>query len=296
MTDVTLTWTNPDPSQAHDLLRQARETDGVEALSEQFVLGLDDASRAHRHLLATSGDVLVGLAAVDGSGVELIVSPEYRGKGIGERMTRAVLAEVEGAQLWAHGNLPAAQRLANKVGATPGRRLLVMAIEEEKLQGTTYEAPEGFELLGMDESAQRFGQEETGGEWLRVNNDAFSWHPEQGGWDENRLAQARAVDWYEPADLLMLWDTSAKPAQLAGFHWIKWQSPTEGEVYVVALSSEYRGRGLGAPLVNAGVARLLEGGAQRVILYVEDDNEAAVRRYRASGFEVAEEHVVYSVR
>ncbi|HZK31893.1 MAG TPA: mycothiol synthase, partial [Corynebacterium sp.] len=39
---------------------------------------------------------------------------------------------------------------------------------------------------------------------------------------------------------------------------------------------------------------LVAGGAERVILYVEEDNAAAVKRYRALGFTVAEEHVVYS--
>ena len=74
-----------------------------------------------------------------------------------------------------------------------------------------------------------------------------------------------------------------------------WAAPLVGlGLYVVGLADAYRGRGLGAPTVSMGLRHLREGGARRVILYVEDDNVAAVERYRADGFTVAEEHVVYS--
>ena len=64
---------------------------------------------------------------------------------------------------------------------------------------------------------------------------------------------------------------------------------------MVGLSDDYRGRRLGGPLLNAGLQRMVEKGATRVILYVEADNEPAVKAYERLGFKIAENHVVYEI-
>ena len=68
----------------------------------------------------------------------------------------------------------------------------------------------------------------------------------------------------------------------------------KGEVYVVGLGDAGRGRGLGGPLVNAGIKRLVAEGASLVFLYVEADNEPALRAYQDVGFVVVEHHVLYT--
>lgn len=95
--------------------------------------------------------------------------------------------------------------------------------------------------------------------------------------------------------MLFLWDTTGESV-LAGFHWTKWhaeETPGFGEVYVVGLASDYRGKKLGGPLLQIGLRRMVEKGAQRVILYVEADNEPALKAYERLGFKVDEEHVVW---
>ena len=62
---------------------------------------------------------------------------------------------------------------------------------------------------------------------------------------------------------------------------------------MVGLSSACRGEGLGVPLLQMGLKHLVERGSSQVILYVEADNAPAVKRYRETGFTVAESHVVY---
>lgn len=277
---------------AHALLLDAARTDGAEAFSEQFLLGLTDARLGHRHLLALDGGQLLGLAACDDASCELVVAPGARRRGV----ATALLAELGGRDVWAHGNLPAARSLAEGLGRTMTRRLLVMVVEGEALQKVAHFEPrEDVEALDLAESVERFGRDTVEKAWLSANNDAFSWHPEQGGWDRARLARAQEADWFAEEDVLFLW--AAGEPVMAGFHWTKWhteENPAFGEVYVVGLASEFRGRGLGDPLLRLGLAHMVGKGAGRVILYVEAENEPAVRVYRNLGFVVAEEHAVWS--
>ncbi|MDK6410784.1 GNAT family N-acetyltransferase, partial [Escherichia coli] len=69
--------------------------------------------------------------------------------------------------------------------------------------------------------------------------------------------------------------------RLAGFHWTK-RVDGVGEVYVIGLGDGYRGRGLGGPLLTAGLNAMAED--KRIILYVEGANEQAVAMYKKAGF------------
>lgn len=305
MNHTVNTWTElpADPAlsrRAHEILDEASHADGVDAFSEQFVLGIDDKRLEHRHLVALSDGKLAGFAAIAGDDVELVVAPAYRRAGLGTRLIQEVKAQNGAVGVWAHGNLPAAATLAAAQGLERKRRLLVMAIDGEKLSSARAEVPEGYTVRDLADSTERYGREVAESAWLEVNNDAFSWHPEQGGWDLSRLHRAQEASWYTDEDVLLLWHEATESPTLAGFHWTKWQPGVDGskdrrhgEVYVVGLASDFRGRGLGSPVVEIGLAHLYEGGAQEVILYVEDDNAAAVRRYERIGFHVTEEHVVY---
>ena len=56
-------------------------------------------------------------------------------------------------------------------------------------------------------------------EVLRVNNAAFSWHPEQGGWTDADIAERRDEPWFDPAGLFLAFDETDR--RLLGFHWTK---------------------------------------------------------------------------
>ena len=305
MNSLTQIWTSlpQEPERARaarELLDAASAVDGIDALSEQFVLGLDDARLEHSHLIGEDENgKLVAVAAIAGDEAEFAVHPEQRRKGYGAQVYSALSDKVKGLKVWAHGNGEGAQAIAASESLSVVRRLLVLEISGEALQQAAAGAmPENFTALNLADSISRWGEEEVLRAWLAANNEAFSWHPEQGGWDLERLRRGMEVDWFSAEDVWLLWDTpDATDEQLpglAGFHWTKWHDSATAEVYVVGLASDYRGRGLGQPAVTMGLRHLSEGGAQRVILYVEDDNAAAVERYRQDGFTIAEEHVVYS--
>lgn len=283
-------------SRLEELAEQAERVDGMAPLSEQFLNGLTDSRLQHRHLVAWVDKKPCGVAGLDGSTAELFIAPDFRGQGYGALLCDAA-AETPNLQAWAHGNLPAAQALAHSRGLQVTRKLVVMGIGGEELAAVARPEDVPLTALNYSESVAKWGQEFVEEQWLKANNEAFSWHPEQGGWDIDRLHRGMEADWFDPADLLFLWDTAGDPV-LAGFHWTKWhaeEAPGFGEVYVVGLAADYRGKKLGGPLLQIGLRRMVEKGAQRVILYVEADNDPALKAYERLGFKVDEEHVVWGV-
>ncbi len=119
-------------------------------------------------------------------------------------------------------------------------------------------------------------------EFLDVNNRAFDWHPEQGGMTAEELAERQEEAWYDPDGFRIL----EEEGRLVGFCWTKvHDDPPVGEIYVVAVDPEVRGRGLGRELVLAGLEWLSGRGLRRAMLYVESDNRPANRVYADLGFE-----------
>jgi mycothiol synthase len=146
---------------------------------------------------------------------------------------------------------------------------------------------------------------EADDEVLRVNNAAFSWHPEQGGWTEAEIAERRAESWFDPAGLFLA--TDEQTGRLLGFHWTKVHrlasgagsdAPALGEVYVVAVDPAAQGRGIGALLTLVGLRHLADrlGTAATVLLYVEANNSKAVRTYKTLHFGVFSTDVAYTLR
>lgn len=67
-------------------------------------------------------------------------------------------------------------------------------------------------------------------------------------------------------------------------------------MYVVGVAPAHQGRGLGRALTVAGLHHLRSVGLTQAMLYVDADNEAAVRTYTRLGFTRWDVDVQYSRR
>jgi mycothiol synthase len=258
------------------LVADAERADGVAPVGEQVLREL--SGDGGEHLLALDADgAVAGYLFLTVGTAELVVHPAARRRGVGTALVHAAVERRPGVRFWAHGTLPGALALAATMNLRPVRELIQMRRPLSDIP--EHSAPEGISLR-----AYRGSRDHP--ELLRVNNAAFAWHPEQGGWTEADITGRLGEPWFDPEGLFLALDD--RSGALCGFHWTKVHDESMGEVYVLAVDPAAQGRGLGTALTAAGLhhlgRRLGSQPAASVILYAESDNTAAIRTYEALGF------------
>jgi mycothiol synthase len=270
------------------LVEQVHAADGVPPLSDHVMLHLPRGGDADvRHLLVRGGSgELLAYAHLDvtdrvsGSSAELAVLPSARGQGLGRALVDSLLEQSPDGRLrlWAHGDNPAAEKLAASLGFSRMRVLWQMRMPlTEPLPEVTL--PEGLTLRtfvpGQDEQA-----------WTELNNRAFADHPDQGGWSLREVQVREQEPWFDPAGFFL----ACRGDRLVGFHWTKIHGEQEheheavGEVYVVGVDPSEQGRGLGPVLTVIGLQHLRDKGLREALLYVDEGNTNAVGIYEGLGF------------
>lgn len=272
------------------LVDAVTEADGVRPLSEHVMLHLRYGGDAPaRHVLVRHGDALVGYAHLDisdpveGASGELTVHPGARRRGVGHALVAALLAEVPDGRLrlWAHGQHPAAARMARRWGFASERVLWQMRRSlYAPLPASRF--PPGIEVrsfvVGQDEAA-----------WIEVNNRAFADHPDQGAWSIDDVQRREREPWFDPAGFFL----AERGGRLVGFHWTKVHGgeigsghghDAIGEVYVVGVDPAEQGGGLGPALTLHGLRSLRARGLAQAMLYVDATNTRAIRVYERLGF------------
>ncbi len=259
-------------SQVRELLDSVTDADGVRPVNESADLVIEGHRPGH-FLLATHGDLLVGLAVQDerDDTIQAAVHPEHRRRGHGAALLTAALQASPDSSLWAFGTQPGAVALAAALGLQPARELLQMArpLGDEALpvvpDGWTIRAFEPHDAEGV----------------VATNAAAFAHHPEQGKLTVDEFHDLTEQPWFSPAGLLI---ATTDATGVAGFHWTKRHDEQVGEVYVLAVHPEHSGHGLGRVLLEAGLAHLAEIGCTQVMLFVEASEERVVEMYRSASF------------
>jgi mycothiol synthase len=290
-------------AQVLELVRRAAEEDGVSPLSEHVMLHLRYGGDPRaRNILLWHDDALAGYGHLDptdpveGPAAEMVIAPAARRHGLGLTLGRALAAEAGpgGLRLWAHGDLPAAARLAAAAGFHRSRALWQM---RRSLQ-TRIGRPQFAD--GISVRTFRIGQDEDA--WVALNHRAFSRHPEQGAWTRDDLDMREREPWFDPDGFFL----AERDGQLVGFHWTKIHGGGKsddagdhghepiGEVYVVGVDPAERGTGLGRALTLAGLRYLRGRGLAQVMLYVDETNTAAIGLYSSLGFTHWDTDVMFS--
>jgi mycothiol synthase len=221
--------------------------------------------------------------------LEVVVDPHHRtpGNTVGLELVRAAMGVIanEGGghlHLWVSQPGPYHYRMAATLGLAPGRSLYQMRrVLPTGQRATVITRP--FQP-GRDEKA-----------WLEVNNRAFEWHPEQGGWTLATLLAREGQPWFDPEGFLL----HERDGRLAAFCWTKVHRAGDhdegrslagetdvGEIYVIAVHPDFSGLGLGKELTLAGLGHLEEAGLKEAMLYVDAGNTRAVGLYISLGFTV----------
>jgi len=323
------------------LVQDAADEDGVSPLSEHVLLHLRYGGDLHaRNVLVWRDGRLAGYGHLDptdpveGPAAEMVVDPAARRQGVGLILGEAISAEAGngGLRLWAHGELPAAARLASAAGFTRARALWQMRRSLQTRIGRPQLA-DGIRVRtfvpGQDEEA-----------WIALNHRAFARHPEQGAWTRADLELREREPWFDPDGFFL----AERDGGLAGFHWTKIHGGTHGpeqagaeptgpghaapehsgpeptrpeptgpevatqpelpaaghgheaigEVYVVGVDPDERGTGLGRALTLIGLRYLRARGLAQVMLYVDETNSAAIGLYESLGFTHWDTDVMYS--
>jgi mycothiol synthase len=257
------------------LVRDSPGGAGSPPISEQGMLALAEPGR---HLLLLDGGSVLGYAQSDRDAAELVAADP----AAAEALLRQLPA---GSRLWAHGEQSMAHRAAVRAGLRPVRTMLQLRATLTELADQPL--PAGIRLRpfvpGQDDAA-----------WLAVNARAFATHPEQGRWTQHDLDQRLQAGWFDPAGFLL----AVSDEKILGYHWTKVHTeldPPLGEVYVLGVDPDAQGIRLGSALLAAGLRHLLERGLHTVLLYVEQDNPAAVRLYRRAGFDTYATDLQYVV-
>lgn len=268
---------------ARELIARAAQADGRPPVSDQTVIATAQGKRTLT--LVTEGQDLLAIGIVGEGELDLVVDPDHRGRGVGREVLTSQLAQSPGeVRAWSHGENPAADALLQHSGFTPVRSLYKMELDPALLPAPSdpqsVPLPDRFTLRTFDPA-----RSSDSAAWVRVNAAAFADHPEQGRMTVADFESLQAESWFDAEDLLLL----EGPDGLSGSTWVKTVregNRVETELYAIGVDPVLSGQGLGRSLLEATLSRMAQHQPGAVSLYVDGDNDRAVRMYEAAGFEI----------
>lgn len=279
------------------LIQFAQEVDLQSPLSEHVLLHLKHGGdfRA-RHLVGIEDNQVIGYVHLDltdevsGPSAQVVVHPQFRNLGYGKQLLQRALGVAGNSlRLWSHGENAMARKLAQSVGMKEVRTLLQMrrsllsAIEPAAF-------PSGYTI-------STFNRDLDEGDWLVANQEIFAQHPEQGSWTLRDFDIRTKEEWFNPEGFFIL----KQKGRIAGFSWTKVHHHSHGhdhmplgEIYVLGVSPNHRGQGLAKALTLYTLTYLRSLGLLEAMLYVNNEDSAALSLYESCGFRNWDVDTLYS--
>ena len=276
------------------LIKSATDHDGIPPIADHILLHLrHGGDKSDSHLVITENEKIIGYAHLDqtdlvaGPAVELVVDPEHRQSGIGNQLlNEAIKICGQKLRLWSHGDLPAASKLAIANNFIKVRTVIQMSKalgEITAISDIDNAITIRTFLPGLDSD-----------NWLSLNNKAFTNHPEQGNWSINDLNLRLKEDWFDEKGFFI----AEKQNLMVGSTWTKIHGATShqhdgedshdhpaiGEIYITAVDPSFNRVGVGKALTTTALNYLKYQGLNQVILYVDEENKAAINLYQSLGF------------
>jgi mycothiol synthase len=134
------------------------------------------------------------------------------------------------------------------------------------------------------------------GDWLplatyaELLNVAFADHPGPTSWTVEQIGYTHGRPDFDPSTITLVSPVDSPEIPIAFVRTgvgppEQGDSAPVGEIRLVGVVPQWRGRGLGRELLRLGVAQLRASGVGRIKLSVEAENERALGLYRRTGFE-----------
>jgi mycothiol synthase len=116
---------------------------------------------------------------------------------------------------------------------------------------------------------------------IRINNNAFADHPEQGAMSASTFNLKTKAAWFDAHHLVV----ASIEGNDVGFVWMKCEHPRPAELYVICVDPTATLSGLGRLLVRHGFDHAVDGHrANEAMLFVDAANHRAIGLYESLGF------------
>ena len=210
--------------------------------------------------------------------------PEHRRKGIARRLVDFAIRRAGelGARVF-HVNIDEKTATAglalSRLGFECVRKFFEFKLDIAEFSCKEVErATQGCRHLRQGEEA----------ELMRIQNRAFAEH---WGYNPNTLAAINyqtSLSHFSPDDVVL----ACESGKVTGYCWTQATysgeagGGAEGQIYMLGVDPDCRGRKTGKILLSAGLAHLSDKGVKVAWLHVDSENKAACELYRSFGFEI----------
>jgi len=212
------------------------------------------------------------------------VHPEHRRRGLATKLLGCAIRRARelGARV-AHVNImednAVAQRLLSRLGFERVRRFLELRLDIADVHWPDIDQA----TLGC-----RYLQRGEEDKLTQIQNRAFA-----GTWGYNpntveEITYRTNLSTYSPEDIVL----TCEGDKVIGYCWTgiacKGGVPSErkGQIFMLGLDPDYRGKGIGKKILLAGLAHLKSRSLQVAELTVDSENKAACALYKSIGFKV----------